>query len=108
MGSIEKYNMSYYTALKCTPIEATEDKTGHVMIENSPQGKYGKLFNEGKRVAKKENLKGADKYLKGRFLESGKVIERCGNDSYIVKLVNGRYIKKRHYNLKSLLGLRIK
>jgi hypothetical protein len=83
------------------------------MIENGPEGVYAKRFiarkrekvfrGQSVRVAKKENLKGCDKHDKGRFLENGKVIEICGGDSYIVRLENGRFVKKRHYDLKGLL-----
>lgn len=102
--------MSFYTGIKCTPIEALDDKTGTVMIENSPQGSYAKQFkrwyreqfvkNQKVRVAKNENLKGCNKYSKGRFLDMGIIIEVCPGDSYIVRLENGIYVKKRHYDLK--------
>ena len=113
MSSIERYNRSYHTGIKRTPIEALEDKTGHVMIENSPQGNYGKKFKKTKRekfekgqtvrVAKRENLSGCSKYEKGRFLETGKILEKCGNDSYLVKLGNGRLVEKIDYDLKNML-----
>jgi hypothetical protein len=32
--SIEKYNYSYHVGIKCTPIEAVDDKSGDLMIEN--------------------------------------------------------------------------
>ena len=82
------------------------------MLENSPQGKYARRlrrwyrekFKKSQivRVAKRENLTGCSKYSKGRFLGMGKVIELCLGDSYIVRLENGRFVKKRHYDLKGI------
>lgn len=112
--SIRMYNNSFHVGLGCTPTEAIKDTTGQVMIENGPEGSYSSRFvartrekflkGQHVRVAKKENLHGCDKYSKGRFLDLGRVIECCEGDSYIVKLRNGRYVKKRHYDLKDLLG----
>ncbi len=111
--SIEKYNNSYHCGIRCTPLEALGDETGHVMIENGPEGRYSRRFIARKRenfvrgqlvrVSKKENLKGISKYEKGRFLEVGRVLEACGGDSYIVRLESGRLVKKRHYDLKLYL-----
>lgn len=56
------------------------------------------------RVAKKENLSGCSKYEKGKFLEYAEVLKICEGDSHIVRLDNGRIVKKRHYDLKGLLG----
>jgi hypothetical protein len=112
---IWRYNNSYHAGLECTPFEASRDETGHVMIENGPEGFYSRRFVARKRekfykgqrvrVAKKENLSGCSKYEKGRFLGYGVIKEVCGGDSYLVSLENGRIVKKRHYDLKGLLGI---
>jgi hypothetical protein len=39
---------------------------------------------------------------KGKFIKLGKVMARCDNYSYIVRLRDGRIIKKRHYDLKRI------
>lgn len=108
--SIEIYNKSYHSGLKCTPIEAVQDETGKVMLENGREGNYAKLFvarkrekfykNQVVRVTKKENLGNQTKYKKGRFTDMGMILEICPGDSYIVRLENGRIVKKRHYDLK--------
>lgn len=82
-------------------MEAVEDKTGTIMIEDSPKGNYAKNFKSGYReqfvknqkvrVAKRENLKGCNKYSKRGFLDLGKIVEICPGDSYVVRLENGRY-----------------
>ena len=110
--AIEKYNNSFHVGINCTPIEATNDTTGMVMMENSPMGNYAGRFkkwyrekferNQVVRVSKRENLLGCSKYVKGRFLEVGRIIEICPGDSYIVKLNNRRLVKKRHYDLKGM------
>ncbi|KAF9754348.1 hypothetical protein NGRA_3368, partial [Nosema granulosis] len=111
---IKIYDNSYHSGIRCTPIEARQDETGEDMIENGLEGIYQKQFIRRKRetfdvgqrvrIAKKENLKGCDKYEKGRFLEMGQVQDRCKGDSYIVRLDNGRMVKKRHYDLKGVRG----
>ncbi|KAF9756190.1 Transposon Tf2-9 polyprotein, partial [Nosema granulosis] len=116
--SVWRYNNSYHVGLGCTPIEALQDETGHVRIENGPEGVYSKRFIARKRekfhkgqivrVAKKENLSGCSKYEKGRFLDQGKVLEVCDGDSYLIKLENNKIVKKRHYDLKGLLGVGLK
>lgn len=108
---IEKYNKSYHAGVGCTPLEAEKDNSGKTMINNGPEGKYSKRFkkwyrekfvrNQRVKVAKSENLNGCSKYSKGRFLEEGVIEFVCPEDSYVVKLTNGRLIKKRHYDLKS-------
>lgn len=113
--AIKKYNLSYHVGIKCTPLEASLDNTGLVMEENSPEGNYASRFkrwhrekfirHQKVRVSKKENLIGCDKYIKGRFLDLGVIKEVCPNDSYIVRLENGRYVKKRHYDLKGIVRL---
>ncbi|EQB60017.1 enzymatic polyprotein endonuclease reverse, partial [Vairimorpha apis BRL 01] len=80
MSSIERYNRSYHTGIKRTPIEALEDKTGHVMIENSPQDNYGKKTNSKTSTRKK-----------------------CGNDSYLVKLGNGILTNQKKLKQKIML-----
>ncbi len=114
-GSVWRYNNSYHVGLGCTPVEALRDTTGHVIIENGPEGIYSKRFVARKRekfikvqvvrIAKKENLGGCNKYEKGRLFDCGKILEVCEGDSYIVRLENGRIVKKRHYDLKGLLGI---
>ena len=98
--------------ITCTPIEAVKDKTGTVMIGNSPEGSYASRFkkwyrekfvkNQKIRVEKNENLKGCDKYSRGKFLDLEVIVEASLKDSYVVRLDNGRYVKKRHYDLKGL------
>jgi hypothetical protein len=39
---------------------------------------------------------------KRKFIKFGKVMARCDNYSYIVRLRDGGIIKKRHYNLKKI------
>ncbi|WUR04686.1 endonuclease [Vairimorpha necatrix] len=112
MKSIEIYNLSYHSGIKYTPVEAVQGTTGKIMIENGPEGTYAKRFvarkrekfyrNQIVRVAKKENLGGQTKYMKGRFVDLGMILEVCPSDSYIVRLENGRIIKKRHYDLKGI------
>ncbi|KAI5171988.1 hypothetical protein PAEPH01_1712, partial [Pancytospora epiphaga] len=62
-------------------------------------------FEAGERVriAKRENLVGKPKEFKGRFLEKGKVLYKCGNDLYLVRKDDGKMVKKRHYDLKGIL-----
>ena len=110
--AIEKYNLSFHAGIMCTPVEATHDKTGTVMMENSPEESYARRFkrwyrekfirNQKVRVAKNENLTGCSKYSKDRFLERGRIVEICLNDSYIVRLKSGRLVKKRHYDMKGV------
>nr|AHW68394.1 hypothetical protein NP_09H07 [Nosema pernyi] len=110
--AVEIYNSSFHAGVKCTPIEAAEDKSGTVMIENSPDGTYARNFKgwyrekfirgQEVRVAKRENLKDTAKNCKGRFLDMGKVLEVCPGDSYIIRLENGKILKKRHYDLKGI------
>ncbi|EQB62118.1 hypothetical protein NAPIS_ORF00305 [Vairimorpha apis BRL 01] len=96
MSSIERYNRSYHTGIKRTPIEALKDKTEHTKREKFEKG-------QTVRVAKRENLPECSKYEKGRFLDTGKILEKCGNDSYLVKLGNGRLVEKIDYDLKNML-----
>ncbi|KAI5181413.1 hypothetical protein PAEPH01_2814, partial [Pancytospora epiphaga] len=55
------------------------------------------------QISKRENLVGKPKEFKGRFLEKGKVLYKCDNDSYLVQKDNGEMVKKRHYDLKGIL-----
>jgi rubrerythrin len=108
----EKYNNTYHNAIKCTPREAVKDISGIARLENGPEGTYKKRFKQQKRekfrqgqqvkIAKLENLQGASKEYKGRFIENGVVIEECGNDTYLVKKVDGKIMKKRHSELKGV------
>ncbi|KAF9758305.1 hypothetical protein NGRA_3147 [Nosema granulosis] len=103
--SIEIYNRSYHAGLGCTPLEALSDGSEGRYSKKIIRRKRETFFKGQKvRISKKENLKGCNKYEKGRFLETGWIVEICGGDSYIVKLESGRLVKKRHYGLKNLLG----
>ncbi|KAF9762178.1 hypothetical protein NGRA_2185 [Nosema granulosis] len=114
--SIRIYNTYYHSGIKFTPLEAIQGDSGKVMIENGPEGGYSKRFiarkrekfikNQIIRVAKSENLGSQGKYMKGRFLAHGKILEVCQNDSYIVRLKEGRVVKKRHYDLKSIVRMK--
>ena len=109
VGVVNKYNRAYHSAIRSTPTEAWEDKSGVVQIENSNKGSYAKRFivrNREKfevgqevRIARRENLGNQMKEEKGRFLREGKIIEKCGNDAYLVKEKDKIY-KKCHYDLK--------
>ncbi|KAF9761953.1 hypothetical protein NGRA_2313 [Nosema granulosis] len=47
--SIRIYNTSYHSGIKFTPLEAIQDGSGKVMIENGPEGGYTKRFIAIKR-----------------------------------------------------------
>lgn len=75
--------MSYHVGLKCTPIEAVQDDTVKVMIENGREGIMQTFFarkrevftrNQVVRVTKKENLGNQTKYKKVRFKDMGMVL----------------------------------
>ncbi|KAM0673234.1 hypothetical protein GVAV_001957 [Gurleya vavrai] len=49
-------------------------------------------------MSKREN-----KYIKGRFLETGVIIAKSDKMSYLVKLnKNGKIVKKRNHDLKKI------
>ena len=83
---IEKYNISNYIGIGCTPLEAVNDKSGKLIIENSFDGKCVKYFEnrfcekfeKSRRVtiSKNENLLVCSKYSKRRVLDERKVVER--------------------------------
>lgn len=109
---VRAYNNTYHTGIKCTPEEAWYDYSGKAQIENSKLGKYQKRFKmkqrekfvEGQqiKVAKHENLRFDVKNVKGRFVDDGIVVGKAGNDSYLIKMANGKYVKKRYHDLKGL------
>ncbi|KAI5177775.1 hypothetical protein PAEPH01_2505 [Pancytospora epiphaga] len=99
----------YHSAIGCAPIEAWSKDSDKLMIENSKGGKYAEKFNKGSRenfelgsqvrVAKRENLRKPKEY-KGRFLDKGEVIEKCGSGSNLVRMSDNKIVKKQHYDLK--------
>lgn len=113
---LRAYNDTYHEGIKCTPNEAWNDESGIVTIENSKLGSYNKRFKvrerekfekgEQVRVAKRENMGINSKRDKGRFIDTGTIMERFEGDSYLVKMEDGKIRKKRHYDLKgdSVIG----
>lgn len=114
------YNSTYHSSIKCSPKEALK-KYGDVgiMENNMFNRKKGKLKTKSKeniellrgdkvRIAQNENI---SKYDKGRFLRNGSVVEKCGKDSYLVRIDDtGRIVKKnisdlKKMNIKALNGL---
>ncbi|KAI5179860.1 hypothetical protein PAEPH01_2701, partial [Pancytospora epiphaga] len=106
----EVYNKTYHKGIEMFPNEAKEDKTEKIQLMNSEDGKHADRFNKRKRekftignkirISEKENLK-----IKGkpydRLQKGGIVIEKCGNNSYLVKDENGRIVKRNHAHLKA-------
>lgn len=107
---IKNYNNTYHTAIGKTPVEAMARDDVSLNIANSKYSYYATRFKKGYRetfvkgqkvlIAKNENIQGVTKNVKGRFLDSGVIIEVCVKDSYLVKNSDGRIVKKRHYDLK--------
>ena len=109
---IEIYNNTYHSGIRCTPREAVEEENTREETRwmNSEQGEYAKTFKKRARekfdtgqevmVAKRENLGNTLKSDSGRFLRQGIILEKCEGDSYILRLDDGKIIKKRHYDLK--------
>lgn len=107
---VGQYNRTYHVALKCTPEEAWGDNSGIIAWRNSKECEYASRFKKGFRekfgvgqvvkIAKRENLGGEAKRAKGRFINEGTIVAKCGGDSYLVKKQDGKIIKKRHYDLK--------
>lgn len=52
------------------------------------------------RISKSENLVNKPKEFKGRYMVTGVVIQKCGEDSYIIRKEDGKVVKKIHYDLK--------
>jgi hypothetical protein len=104
------YNETYHCGIGCTPVEAWNDESG-AMIENSSSGRYSSRFKrrfrekfsvgQEVRMGHRENVK--EPGGKGRFTEIGRVQEKCGGDSYLVRKCDNRIVKKRHYDLKGLV-----
>jgi hypothetical protein len=109
------YNRTYHSGLKCTPLEAINERNMDVEVkwENSGDGDYAKKFikrareqftvGQAVRIAKRENLGNDGKRDSGRFVRNGVILDICGNDSYLVKTEEGKIIKKRHYDLKGTM-----
>ncbi|WUR02698.1 integrase catalytic domain-containing protein [Vairimorpha necatrix] len=93
-------------------MEAWRDQTAEVIIENDENGKYAgrfkrrhrETFTVGQevRIARRENLGTRAKTDKGRFTGRGRIVAISENDSYIVRLLDGKIVKKRHYDLKEI------
>jgi hypothetical protein len=76
--AVEIYNNSFHAGVKCTPIKAAEDKSGIVIIENSPDGTYARYCKGWYRekfirsqevgVAKRENLRTQQRIVRVNFL----------------------------------------
>ena len=83
---LENYNTSNYIGIGCTPLEAVNDKSGKLIIENSFEENYAnefknrfcEKFEKSRRVtiSKNENLLVCSKYSKRRVLDERKVVER--------------------------------
>ncbi len=111
--AISGYNNTLHSGIKCTPLEAWESVSDIVLAENDTVGEYAKKFNKRHRetfkenqlvrVAKRDNLGGSNKSDRGRFKDLAKILYRCENDSYVVKTINGKILKKRHFDLKALV-----
>ncbi|MGL4850595.1 MAG: reverse transcriptase domain-containing protein, partial [Clostridium sp.] len=114
-NAIQGYNNTMHSGIKCTPREAWDMDSNTVAIENDAMGDYADKFkkryreifveNQAVRIAKRDNLGTLSKTDKGRFRDSGKIMFRCENDSYVVKRVDGKLLKKRHYDLKGMFGV---
>jgi hypothetical protein len=109
---VRKYNSTYHSAIKCAPVEAWDDKTGIAQVENGRNGAYAKQFvirkreefirGQKVRITSRENLGNETKQEKGRFRREGIIIDKCGEDSYLVK-EGDKIFKKCHYDLKAKL-----
>lgn len=107
---IMAYNNTYHSAIQMTPKEACLDESGMAIVQNSLEGSYASKFKRSKieqievgqlvRIAKRENITVNQKRKKGRFLGTGKIIEKCPGNSYLVMTDSGRIMKKRYYDLK--------
>jgi len=62
---VKKYNWTYHSAIKCTPVEAWTDESGMAQVQNSRKGEYARRFivrsrerfrpGQEVRIAKREN-----------------------------------------------------
>lgn len=52
-------------------------------------------------ISKKENCKDLGK-KQDRFQETGKIVDICGHDSYIVEDLSGRIVNRSHAHLKAM------
>ena len=97
--------MTLHAGIGCTPVEAWNGENDEVMWENSPEGRYARKmkksyrerFKQGHkvRVASRENLGTKAKTTRGRYVKAGEIVEEFEGDSYLVKGVDGRLVKKR-------------
>lgn len=110
---IAAYNASYHTAIGMSPNEGVIDGTEVLEEQNCITGKYALRFKKGFRekftigqkvlVAKKENISGCIKKKKGLFIETGIVVNIFNGDSYLVRMLDGKMLKKRHCDLKAFV-----
>lgn len=54
------------------------------------------------RIAESENMGKLAKAYKGRFVRTGIVTDKCGDDSYLIREEDGRFEKRRHYDLRKI------
>lgn len=109
--TIRKYNRTYHTGIKMTPLQAMKSQGIELLEANSRYGSYARQYSKGVRevfqvnqtvrIAKNENLGTNMKGKKGRFVEEGEIIEVFEGDSYLVRKKDGKFVKKRHYDLKA-------
>lgn len=107
----DAYNTALHNALGMSPNEAWEDNNDLVSRANAQNSSYAKRFKRLKRekfalgqqvrISKKENLKDLGK-KQDRFQDTGKIVDICGQDSYIVEDSSGRIVKRSHAHLKSM------
>lgn len=109
---ILKYNRTYHSAIKRTPMDALEEYIDEDLSMLNVFGrkfkKVGKRKNSGKfvkgqkvRIAQHDNV---SKYEKGRFIKKGIIVEVCEGNAYIVKIDDtGKLTKKRASDLKSIV-----
>ncbi|KAF9751308.1 hypothetical protein NGRA_3412 [Nosema granulosis] len=66
--------------------------------------RYRKTFTENQviRIPKRDNLGTDAKTDKGRFKNVRKIMYKCEPDSCVVRTQNGRFLKKRHFDLKGI------
>lgn len=110
----EGYNNKYHKGVKCAPNGAWENgDTEELRERNSKDGAYAKQFKklareefevgDKVRVASSENMGNQAKAYKGRFIEEGVITDKCGSDSYLVRGSDGRFTKRRHYDLRRMV-----
>lgn len=113
-NTIGKYNTTYHSAIKMTPTQAIKTGGTEILAYNSRYGEYVARFRKSPReqfyigqmvkIAKNENLGTLAKNTRGRFTEEGIIKGKFGKDSYLVMKSDGKMTKKRHYDLKRLVG----